>query len=153
VSKPLPTLAPKPARGPCGAVTSPTATAAKPLPVQRVSDSAWFVQGEAALGSSAKRNFISNAGFVVTHDQAAAVAGLQVFKVQGATIIAHRRGQSCLNSDTARQRLAASGDDLFPRAESQNQPVAAERWLATDAVIELGEDSFHIHHVGPADMP
>mgnify|MGYP002147751569 FL=1 len=33
---------------------------------QRVTDTAWFVQGEAALGSSANRNFISNAGFVVT---------------------------------------------------------------------------------------
>ncbi|HET8746503.1 MAG TPA: MBL fold metallo-hydrolase [Ramlibacter sp.] len=33
---------------------------------QQVSRSAWFVQGEAALGSPANRNFISNAGFVVT---------------------------------------------------------------------------------------
>jgi len=33
---------------------------------QQVSPSAWFVEGEAALGSSANRNFISNAGFVVT---------------------------------------------------------------------------------------
>lgn len=33
---------------------------------QQVSHSAWFVQGEAALGSPANRNFISNAGFVVT---------------------------------------------------------------------------------------
>lgn len=33
---------------------------------RQVSASAWFVQGEAALGSPANRNFISNAGFVVT---------------------------------------------------------------------------------------
>jgi glyoxylase-like metal-dependent hydrolase (beta-lactamase superfamily II) len=33
---------------------------------QKVSASAWFVQGETALGSQANRNFISNAGFVVT---------------------------------------------------------------------------------------
>ncbi|MBI5276776.1 MAG: MBL fold metallo-hydrolase [Burkholderiales bacterium] len=33
---------------------------------QQVSPSAWFVQGEAALGSLSNRNFISNAGFVVT---------------------------------------------------------------------------------------
>ena len=32
----------------------------------QVSPSAWYVQGESALGSSANRNFISNAGFVVT---------------------------------------------------------------------------------------
>jgi glyoxylase-like metal-dependent hydrolase (beta-lactamase superfamily II) len=33
---------------------------------QPVAEGVWFVQGEAALGSSANRNFISNAGFVVT---------------------------------------------------------------------------------------
>ena len=32
----------------------------------QVSPSAWYVQGESALGSPANRNFISNAGFVVT---------------------------------------------------------------------------------------
>jgi glyoxylase-like metal-dependent hydrolase (beta-lactamase superfamily II) len=38
----------------------------RPVVPQQVSPSAWFVQGEAALGSVANRNFISNAGFVVT---------------------------------------------------------------------------------------
>lgn len=33
---------------------------------QQVSPSAWFVQGESALGSPANQNFISNAGFVIT---------------------------------------------------------------------------------------
>lgn len=33
---------------------------------QRVSPSVWFVEGLSALGSPANRNFISNAGFVVT---------------------------------------------------------------------------------------
>lgn len=33
---------------------------------QQVAPSAWFVQGDAALGTPANRNFISNAGFVVT---------------------------------------------------------------------------------------
>lgn len=33
---------------------------------RRVSASAWYVQGESALGSAANRNFVSNAGFVVT---------------------------------------------------------------------------------------
>lgn len=42
------------------------ATGAEPLRPQQLSDTVWFVQGEAALGSSANRNFISNAGFVVT---------------------------------------------------------------------------------------
>ena len=36
------------------------------LVAQQLSPSAWYVQGESALGSPANRNFISNAGFVVT---------------------------------------------------------------------------------------
>jgi glyoxylase-like metal-dependent hydrolase (beta-lactamase superfamily II) len=40
--------------------------APRPVAAQKVSASAWFVQGEAALGSPANRNFISNAGFIVT---------------------------------------------------------------------------------------
>ena len=39
---------------------------ARPVVPQQVSPSAWFVQGDAALGSPGNRNFISNAGFVVT---------------------------------------------------------------------------------------
>lgn len=42
------------------------AQAAAPMVAQQVSPSAWYVQGESALGSPANRNFISNAGFVVT---------------------------------------------------------------------------------------
>lgn len=42
------------------------APAAEPMVAQQVSPSAWYVQGESALGSPANRNFISNAGFVVT---------------------------------------------------------------------------------------
>ncbi len=44
------------------------ALCAEPLKAQPVADGVWFVQGEAALGSTANRNFISNAGFVVTRD-------------------------------------------------------------------------------------
>jgi glyoxylase-like metal-dependent hydrolase (beta-lactamase superfamily II) len=36
----------------------------------------WFVQGEAALGSPANRNFISNAGFVVTDEGVVVIDGL-----------------------------------------------------------------------------
>jgi glyoxylase-like metal-dependent hydrolase (beta-lactamase superfamily II) len=42
------------------------AAEARPVKAQQVSPSAWFVQGEAALGTPANRNFISNAGFIVT---------------------------------------------------------------------------------------
>jgi glyoxylase-like metal-dependent hydrolase (beta-lactamase superfamily II) len=174
----------------CGLLGSLGACAAGAVQAQRVSATTWFVQGEAALGSSANRNFISNAGFVVTpqgvvvidalgsptlaeeliaairqvtaqpiryvivtHYHADHVYGLQAFKALGATIIAHRAGRDYLNSDTARLRLAASREDLFPWIDEQTHLVAADRWLDADAVIELGGESFHIHPVGPAHTP
>lgn len=53
-----------------GAQTPPASPAETPSVLQpvRVGENAWFVQGEAALGSRQNRNFISNAGFVVTSE-------------------------------------------------------------------------------------
>ena len=48
------------------AAASAQQTAPRQVAAQQVSPSAWFVQGDAALGSRANRNFISNAGFIVT---------------------------------------------------------------------------------------
>ena len=50
--------------------------AAPVLQAQQVAANAWFVQGEAALGSPSNRNFISNAGFVVTADGVVVVDAL-----------------------------------------------------------------------------
>ena len=55
------------------------ATAAAPTPKVepvQVRPGVWMVQGEAALGSSANRNFISNAAFVVTPDGVVVVDAL-----------------------------------------------------------------------------
>ncbi|MBC7603299.1 MAG: MBL fold metallo-hydrolase, partial [Ramlibacter sp.] len=49
---------------------------------QQVSPSAWYAQGEAAVGSAGNRNFISNAGFVVTP------AGVVVIDALGAPQLA-----------------------------------------------------------------
>jgi glyoxylase-like metal-dependent hydrolase (beta-lactamase superfamily II) len=46
------------------------------LRATQVSDRVWFAQGGAALGSPANRNFISNAGFVVTDDGVVVVDAL-----------------------------------------------------------------------------
>lgn len=43
-------------------------TAPKAVHARQVADQVWVAQGEAALGSPANRNYISNAGFVVTED-------------------------------------------------------------------------------------
>ena len=49
-----------------GLQASAAFAATEPVKAQQVASGAWFVQGEAALGSAANRNFISNAGFIVT---------------------------------------------------------------------------------------
>ena len=52
-------------QAPAGLAAADAEGAPRMTPV-RVSDGSYFVEGEAALGSSANQNFISNAGFVVT---------------------------------------------------------------------------------------
>ena len=55
---------------------------ARAVKAQPVAEGVYFVQGEAAVGSSANRNFISNAGFVVTDD------GVVVIDALGAPALA-----------------------------------------------------------------
>jgi glyoxylase-like metal-dependent hydrolase (beta-lactamase superfamily II) len=50
--------------------------AQEPVRAVPVADRVWFVQGAAALGSSANRNFISNAAFVATRDGVVVVDAL-----------------------------------------------------------------------------
>jgi glyoxylase-like metal-dependent hydrolase (beta-lactamase superfamily II) len=57
-------------------------TLGKAVEPLKVSSSAWYVQGETALGSPANRNFVSNAGFVVTP------AGVVVIDALGAHVLA-----------------------------------------------------------------
>ena len=64
------------------ALTTPMAWAAETVQAQHVAGGAWYVQGEAALGSSANRNYISNAGFIVTS------AGVVVIDALGSPALA-----------------------------------------------------------------
>jgi glyoxylase-like metal-dependent hydrolase (beta-lactamase superfamily II) len=52
----------------CALYAAALASAAQDTPMRavQVAPHAWYVQGESALGARANRNFISNAGFVVT---------------------------------------------------------------------------------------
>ena len=52
-----------------------TAVAA-PMRLQQVAENVYFVQGVSALGSPANRNFISNAGFVITGDSVVVIDAL-----------------------------------------------------------------------------
>lgn len=58
---------------------------------REVAPDVWFVQGQAALGSAANRNFISNAGFVVTGDGVVVVDALGSPALAGELIAEIRR--------------------------------------------------------------
>lgn len=59
-----------------GLASHSAAADASTLKAVQVADRTWFVQGNAALGSPANKNFISNAGFVVTNDGVVVVDAL-----------------------------------------------------------------------------
>lgn len=172
-----------------GVAAAAAQTAVRPQPVE-VAPGAYMVQGLSALGSSANRNFISNAGFVVTKDgvlvvdalgsptlarellaeirritpapvryvvlthyHADHIYGLQVFKDQGATIVAHQAGRLYLNSDTAALRLQASREELAPAVDAQTRLVPADRWIDGRTTLQLGGLDFVLQPAGPAHTP
>jgi glyoxylase-like metal-dependent hydrolase (beta-lactamase superfamily II) len=67
------------------AIRAPAQAPATPeMTAHQVSTSAWYVEGESALGSPANQNFISNAGFVITP------AGVVVIDALGSPSLARR---------------------------------------------------------------
>jgi glyoxylase-like metal-dependent hydrolase (beta-lactamase superfamily II) len=92
---------------------------------------------------------------VVTHCHADHIYGLQVFRELGARIVAHAGCRDYLQSDTARLRLAASREELFPWVDETTQLVTPDLWLGEggkeqDLVLQLGAREFRVRHVGPS---
>ena len=90
---------------------------------------------------------------ILTHYHADHIYGLQAFKAKGATILARREGLEYLNSNTARQRLEASRQELAPWIDASTRLVPADRWLDADETLELGGVKLQIRHVGPSHTP
>jgi len=87
---------------------------------------------------------------IVTHYHADHVYGLQAFQAAGATIVAHRRGQDYLHSDTAKLRLQASREELAPWIDEQTRLVPADEWIDGPTRFTLGGVDFLLQPVGPA---
>ena len=92
---------------------------------------------------------------VVSHCHADHIYGLQAFREAGARIVAHVGCRDYLGSDTARQRLAVSRDELFPWIDERTRLEMPDLWLGEggsedDLLLQLGPRRFRLRHVGPA---
>lgn len=90
---------------------------------------------------------------IVTHYHADHIYGLQVFQAQGARVVAHRAALNYLNSDTARQRMAVSRQDLAPWVNDDTRLVPADLWLDGPHELLLGGTRIQIRPLGPAHTP
>jgi glyoxylase-like metal-dependent hydrolase (beta-lactamase superfamily II) len=90
---------------------------------------------------------------LVTHYHADHIYGLQVFKAMGAKIIGHRAALIYMNSETARLRLEASREQLYPWVDEKTHLVAADEWIDKDTDIVIGGVLFRARPVGPAHTP
>ena len=87
---------------------------------------------------------------IVTHYHADHVYGLQEFKKIGAKIIAHPAAKEYLQSDTAKNRLAASRAELFPWIDENTQLIEADTWIDKDVALNLSGVDLLIKYAGPA---
>jgi glyoxylase-like metal-dependent hydrolase (beta-lactamase superfamily II) len=87
---------------------------------------------------------------VVTHYHADHIYGLQAFREAGARIVAHVGARGYIGSDTARPRLQASRDELFPWIDERTQVVEPDQWVDSDLTLTLGSTTVQVRHVGPA---
>jgi glyoxylase-like metal-dependent hydrolase (beta-lactamase superfamily II) len=87
---------------------------------------------------------------VVTHYHADHIYGLQAFREAGARIVAHVGARGYIGSDTARLRLQASRDELFPWIDERTQVVEPDQWVDSDLTLTLGSTTVQVRHVGPA---
>ncbi len=87
---------------------------------------------------------------VLTHYHADHIYGLQVFKEAGAHIVAHGAAREYLNSETARLRLEASRQDLWPWIDEKTKLIPADEWLSGPKGFKVGGVQFDVQPVGPS---
>ncbi|MFM8798616.1 MAG: MBL fold metallo-hydrolase [Fluviibacter sp.] len=90
---------------------------------------------------------------IVTHYHADHVYGLQVFKEAGARIVAHEASGEYLNSDTARLRLDASRQELFPWVDEHTKLLPPDEPIKGAKKLVVGGVDFELIPVGPSHTP
>ncbi|MGI9143084.1 MAG: MBL fold metallo-hydrolase, partial [Fluviibacter sp.] len=90
---------------------------------------------------------------IVTHYHADHVYGLQVFKEAGARIVAHEASGEYLNSETARLRLEASRQELFPWVDDSTRLMPPDAPIRGAIKLVVGGVDFDIIPVGPSHTP
>jgi len=90
---------------------------------------------------------------IVSHYHADHIYGLQEFKKIGAKIYAQGEGRNYLSSETAKQRLIASGVDFAPWVNENTKLIAADVWIDKAYNLKVGGVEFSISRVGPAHAP
>ncbi len=90
---------------------------------------------------------------IVTHYHADHVYGLQVFHEAGARIVAHEASGAYLNSDTARLRLEASRQELFPWVDEKTQLLPPDEPIKGAKKLLIGGVDFELIPVGPSHTP
>ena len=113
-----------------------------------VTDRVWFVQGAAALGSTANRNFISNAGFVVTDD------GVVVIDALGSPALAKELLAEIRRVTPQPVRYVIVTHYHADHIYGQTKLVPADEWISGEEKrLRVGSFDFLIRHVGPAHTP
>jgi len=156
------------------------------MPLQRVTDDVWYVQGLPGAATE-HEGFISNAGFVVTdegvvvfdalgspalawkmrqrirevtdrpvvkvvvsHYHADHIYGLQVFKAEGAEVLAPVEALDYIDSEVGKERLEERRFSLDPWVNEATYLVRPDVLVDGDTSFELGGKRFHIHYLGKA---
>ncbi len=87
---------------------------------------------------------------IVTHYHADHVFGLQYFKELGAEIIAPVGAEKYLNSDAAKERLEERRLSLDPWVNDDTRLVWPDRYIESDASIQVGGMNFRLTVIGDA---
>lgn len=85
---------------------------------------------------------------IVTHYHADHIYGLQVFKEQGAEIIAPLGAKNYLASDAAEDRLKERRESLFPWVDENTYLVQPDRYISKEEKFTLGGIDFVLTPLG-----